>query len=221
MPADVESGLVGTAWRLDRLGDAPVHDAVRSTLTFGADGRVSGRGGVNRFGGAYRIAGPTIEFDQMMRTLMAGPPEAMAQEDGFLAVLAGIRPWSLDDGGGVLRVGDARLRRIELIRIAGRVSYRERIALPPGAVLVVGVLSESGADAAPVTVAEQRVEVEHQVPIPFEISVDPDDLAPGRRYSVAARIEIDGSPAWTSGTSYPLAVDAPTELEINLVRTGR
>ena len=86
---------------------------MRSTLTFGADGRVSGRGGVNQFGGSFRVADDTIEFGEMMQTLMAGPPEAMEQEQRFLDALSGNRAWSISRDGRVLTVGDARLRRVE------------------------------------------------------------------------------------------------------------
>jgi uncharacterized lipoprotein YbaY len=38
---------------------------------------------------------------------------------------------------------------------------------------------------------------------------------------VAARIEVGGELAWTSDRSYPVAVDEPTEVEIDLVMAQR
>ena len=117
-----------------------------------------------------------MEFGQLVSTLMAGPPEAMDQEQRFLGTLSGTQRFAVD--GDVLVLGDASLRRVTHVVVSGRVTYRQRIALPPGAVLVVSVLDVSRVDAPSVTVAEQRIEVEHQVPIPFEVRVDADRLDP-------------------------------------------
>jgi putative lipoprotein len=209
--------LTGTTWRLERLGDAAL-DRVRSTITFGADGNVSGAGGVNRFFGGYRVVDDALEFGQLASTLMAGPPEAMEQEQRFLAALGGTRRFAVD--GDVLTIGDATLRRVEQVVVSGRVTYRQRIALPPDAVVVVGVLDVSRADAPSQTIAEQRIEVEHQVPIPFSLRVDADRLDPRHRYAVAARIEVGGVPAWVSDTHHPVTVDGVTDLEVVLVMTG-
>jgi putative lipoprotein len=141
----------------------------------------------------------------------------MDQEQRFLAEMSGSRPFSVDEDGDGLTIGDARLRRVDQIVVSGRVTYRQRIALPPGGVLVVGVLDVSEAATSAVPVAEQRIEVEHQVPIPFSVSVDADLLDPRHRYAVAAQIEVEGRLAWTSDTHDPIAVEGATEVEINLV----
>ncbi|MGH9118886.1 MAG: YbaY family lipoprotein [Acidimicrobiales bacterium] len=212
---DEESYLSGTAWSLDALGGAPAVEGVRSTVAFGADGRVTGRGGVNRFFGSYEASTDSIEFGNLGSTLMAGPEEAIAQEQKFLDALAGTRPYSID--GDVLTIGEARLRRVEQVEVSGRVTYRQRVALPPDAVVIVRVLDVSMADAPSVTLAERRIPVEHQVPIPFSLTVDRADLDSRHRYAVAASIEIGGELAWISDTHHPVAVDEPTEVEINLV----
>jgi putative lipoprotein len=211
--------LVGTTWRLERLAGADVDaddDEVRSTITFGPDGNVSGSGGVNRFFGGYGVAGDRVEFGQLAATLMAGPERAMEQEQRFLAVLGGTVGYAVD--GDVLTLGDAVLRRVSQTVVSGTVTYRERMALPPGAVVVVSLLDVSRADAPAVTMAEQRIEVEHQVPIPFSLRIDADRFDPRYRYSVAARIEIDGRPAWMSDTHHPVTVDGVADLEIVVVR---
>jgi putative lipoprotein len=209
--------LTGTTWRLERLDDAAA-DQVRSTITFGADGNVSGAGGVNRFFGGYRVVGHVVEFGQLASTLMAGPPEAMEQEQRFLAALDGTQRFVVD--GDVLTIGDAMLRRVGQVVVSGRVTYRQRIALPPEAVVVVSVLDVSRADAPSATVAEHRIEVEHQVPIPFSLSVDADRLDPRHRYTVAARIEVGGVPAWVSDTHHPVGLDGAVDVEIVVVMTG-
>jgi heat shock protein HslJ len=57
-------------------------------LTFGTDGRVTGRATVNRVFGPYAVDGDLLVVGPMAATLMAGPPEAMAQEDALLTRLA-------------------------------------------------------------------------------------------------------------------------------------
>jgi 2'-5' RNA ligase len=208
--------LSGTMWRLDQIGGSAALPGVRSTVSFGADGRVAGRGGVNQFGGAYKVDADSIGFGEMITTLMAGIPEVMDQERAFLDALSGTQQYSID--GDILAIGEARLQRIEPIVVSGRVSYRERMALPPNAVVIVRVVDVSKADAPSVTVAEQRIEPEHQVPIPFSLSVDPATLDPRHTYAVTARIEIDEKLAWTSDTQHPVAVDGPTEVHIPLVK---
>jgi uncharacterized lipoprotein YbaY len=209
------SALAVTTWSLEAVGGSPGAEGVRSTIAFGTDGRVSGRGGVNQFGGSYQVVGETIEFGQMMATLMAGPPEAMQQERAFLDSLSGVQPYSID--GDVLTIGEARLRRVAPVVVSGHVTYRQRIALPPGAVVIVQVVDVSRADAPSTTVAEQRVDVEHQVPIPFSLALDPGSLDPRRSYAVTVRIEVDGELMWTSDTHHPVATDGPTEVEIPLL----
>jgi ABC-type transporter Mla MlaB component len=59
-------------------------------------------------------------------------------------------------------------------RVTGTVTYLQRIALPPGAVLEVKLLDVSRADAAAVTIAQQLIEpAGRQVPIAFELRYDP------------------------------------------------
>jgi heat shock protein HslJ len=57
-------------------------------LAFGTDGRVTGRATVNRVFGPYDVDGDLLVVGPMAATLMAGPPEAMAQEAALLARLA-------------------------------------------------------------------------------------------------------------------------------------
>jgi histidine triad (HIT) family protein len=102
------------------------------------------------------------------------------------------------------------------ITVAGSVLYRERIALPEGAVVIVQVLDASRVDAPAVTLAEQRIEPDHQVPIPFSIDVPAEALAGVTQASVAGRIEVDGDLGWISDTTHP--VDGPTNVDLVLVR---
>ncbi len=78
--------------------------------------------------------------------------------------------------------------------ITGTVAYRERIALPPHAVVTVALEDVSLADAPAKVLAKQTFETEgKQVPLAFELSYNSNDIKPNHRYSLRARIEVDGS----------------------------
>ena len=78
--------------------------------------------------------------------------------------------------------------------VTGTVTYREKIALPTeGVVITVKVEDVSRADAPAVTIGEQIIEnPAHQIPIPFEIEYNPDDIDERYTYAMRVRIEVDG-----------------------------
>lgn len=108
----------------------------------------------------------------------------------------------------------------EEVTIAGEVSYRERIALPPDAVLLVQVMDVSLADAPEAVVAEQKVDPAGQVPIRFEIGLDPAVVRPNVNYALQARITVGDRLWFTNDERY--AVDPrkpePVQLLLRMVR---
>jgi putative lipoprotein len=109
--------------------------------------------------------------------------------------------------------------------VSGTVTYRERMALPPGTLVNVQLQDVSLADAPATVIGEQDIVIEdEQVPIPFEIAYDPDDIEDNHTYVVRAEIrDADGSLLFTTDTSYPVITrDNPTEgVEIVVVAVGR
>ena len=192
---DLSRSLVGT-WITESIGDEPVSPDVESSITFDEDGGVFGRGGVNSFRGTYAAAENEVEFGPLAVTLMAGPDDAMVHEGRLLALLAGCRPYKVDDQG--LTIGGdplgARFRPVgaeaDKLIVSGSVFYPQRVALPEGTVLTVQVRDISLADAPSVLVAEQIIGVTQQVPIPFDLTVDPADLDPGHTYSPSADADL-------------------------------
>lgn len=86
------AGLVGREWTvLEIAGTATV--GPRPSLQFLDDGRLVGTTGVNRIMGQYESswvdATLRVSFGPAATTLMAGPPEAMAQEQRVLGLLQG------------------------------------------------------------------------------------------------------------------------------------
>ncbi len=90
-------------------------------------------------------------------------------------------------------------------RITGSVTYRERIALPPSAVVKVQLVDVSRADAPAVVLGEQLIRAEgRQVPFAFEISYDPKQVEARFSYAVQARIEVDGQLRFINDRRYPV-----------------
>lgn len=103
--------------------------------------------------------------------------------------------------------------------VEGTVSYRERIALTPGATLIVELRDVSLADAPSVLIASQTVHNPGQVPIEFRVQYNEADIDPRNRYSIRATIyEGDGRMAFTNDTAYEvITLGNPSKLDMRLV----
>jgi len=100
--------------------------------------------------------------------------------------------------------------------LAGTVTYRQRIALPPEAIVTVRLEDTSLADAPAVPVALHSFGAEgRQVPLPFAITFDSASIKPDNTYSVRASIEIGGELRWTSTTAYQVLTRGnPSQVDI-------
>lgn len=107
--------------------------------------------------------------------------------------------------------------------ITGSVSYRQRIALPEGAVVQVRVEDISRQDAPSEVIAESSTPVGvGQVPLPFVVEVDDALIEPSHRYAVRARVTVAERLLFTTDTVHPvLTHDAPNEATITLVAVPR
>lgn len=103
------------SWRLASLGSKDVPGSIATTLAIAADGKVSGRGGCNGFGGSATLKGRTIRFSRMVSTMMACAPDAMAQERSFLDGLAKVRRWDIHRSSGALVLLDSRGRPVMML----------------------------------------------------------------------------------------------------------
>jgi heat shock protein HslJ/uncharacterized lipoprotein YbaY len=128
---------------------------------------------------------------------------------------------ALAAAAGCASVGTAEAPR--MITVKGQLAYAQRVALPGNAGAVVEVRDTSQPEGKGV-VAERRIELRgRQVPIPFELDVDPAGLEPGRPYAVRGGITLGGRPAWISDP-VPLAARSGTvdlgTLALQPVRIG-
>ena len=91
--------LVGS-WRLTAYGpENSTTQAVadsQASLTFSADGTVTGNSGCNGFGGAYEVDGDQITFSELVSTLMACTGPIMEQEGAVFQVLNGTADYRID-----------------------------------------------------------------------------------------------------------------------------
>ncbi|MDE2778337.1 MAG: YbaY family lipoprotein [Chloroflexota bacterium] len=103
--------------------------------------------------------------------------------------------------------------------VSGTVTYRERLALTPGARLEVQLRDTSLQDAAAPLIAEQVIENPGQAPIDFEVEYNRDDINDRNTYSIQARIvESDGRLAFINDTAYDVITRGnPRRVEMLLV----
>jgi len=100
--------------------------------------------------------------------------------------------------------------------IIGTVTYLQRIALSPDAVVNVQLQDVSLQDVPAKVISEVKVATEgKQVPISFRIPYAAADIDPAHSYVVRATILVDENMMFSSTTSYPaITRGAPTEIEI-------
>jgi heat shock protein HslJ len=93
----VKRGLIGSSWLAEDIGKKGVIDNARTFVRFLSVDKVAGSGGVNRFSGICTTMGDKLKFGALAVTRMAGPPAVMNQETAFLAALAAVTSYRLDD----------------------------------------------------------------------------------------------------------------------------
>lgn len=106
--------------------------------------------------------------------------------------------------------------------ITGTVRYRERAALPQGAVLTVRLVDVSRQDVSSVPIAEQRIELRgRQAPIDFDLVYPPKSIEERNRYAVRAEITDGTRLLYTTDRIVPVLTQGnPRTVELDLVRVG-
>ena len=96
--APVAETLLGTAWRLESLGNGKLQAGTQPTLEFPTEGRASGNGSCNRFNGIVIVADDGIKFSGLATTRKACPEAVMRQEEDYLAALRDAVRFEADAG---------------------------------------------------------------------------------------------------------------------------
>jgi putative lipoprotein len=224
--------LDGTSWRLVKFqgGDGLTltpDDKAKYTIAFGTDGRLSARIDCNRGSGTWKSSGPPqLEFGPLALTRAMCPPGSL--HDRMVKHWSYVRSYVIEDGhlfvslmadGGIYEFEPASPKESVEGVVKGTATYRERMALPPGAVLEATLEDVSRADAAAEVIGQTRVEEPGNPPIRFEIRYDPSRIDPSRRYAVRARIVVGGKPFFTTDQDYPvLTAGKGNEVELLLRR---
>lgn len=105
--------------------------------------------------------------------------------------------------------------------ITGTATYRERMAMPAGAVFEATLEDVSRADAPSETIARQRLTSPGNPPIAFSIPYDPARISANRQYVVRARILLNDKPLFTTDTANPVITRGnPTTVSLLLRRVG-
>ena len=91
------------------------------------------------------------------------------------------------------------------VTLAGEVTYRERIALPPSAVLRVQLVDAAASTSAAPIRAEAAIAPGGQVPLTFTLNFDDQSIDPDHSYALLAEI-VSGTTIWFRNAE-PYAVD--------------
>lgn len=103
--------------------------------------------------------------------------------------------------------------------IRGSIVYREKVALPPDAELVVQLLDMTKADK-PVLNAEVKVRTDgRQIPIPFSLVVDPAKVT-GDLHALRASIRFGGKTQFVTGARVMVDPAAPPQSLVMAVVAG-
>lgn len=103
------------------------------------------------------------------------------------------------------------------LTLTGDVFYRERIALPPGASLHVGLVSLPGGN--PVVGAGAAIPAGGQVPLQFALDIRSDVAKSGGSFGLVAEIRVGGAAMWRNAVAIPVDLSAPAPVSILVTRT--
>lgn len=127
------------------------------------------------------------------------PPEQLvAIQDAVVARMAEMRPMS---------------------RVTGSIAYRERIAMPPDAVVIVTLQDSSRMDAPAIEIGAHVIDSPGQVPVPYAVGYDPAEIIENHTYTVRATISAGDDLLWTTDTSHEVITRGnPTTADLMLIR---
>lgn len=206
--------LFGKKWRLTEIRGVAVPTTKAFIELIKETKRFSGDGGCNRISGNFALDGETLRFLQVISTRRACLDAAMQQvETDFLKALEEVFMYKLEENVLRLYLGDRLLLTFRSDSnqsdgsneqlVTGTVTYLQRRALPPNAIIEVKLLDVSRADAPAVTIAEQTItSAGKQVPFAFEIRYGPGRINERGRYIVRATILVGRKLVFTSTDAY-------------------
>jgi heat shock protein HslJ len=104
--------LQGGSWVAEAIDGTALADRSQVTLTFGADGRLTGTASCNNYSAAYSLTGEGLTIGTAAATRKACPPPLMAQEQAVLSLLESVERFEIaEDGALVLHGSGGRTLR--------------------------------------------------------------------------------------------------------------
>lgn len=177
-------------------------DRERYTVSFSRDGRVSVRADCNRGVGHHVLNGRALTMSALVLTKASCPPGSLDRR--FLMQLSAVR--SFFRRGDLLHLEikhDSGTMRFSAVlpeaRVTGTVTYRQRLALPPDAVVNVQLLDVSKADVPAIVFGQETIVARgRQVPLAFEVKYDPNRITANATVVVSATIKMGGRLLFTT-----------------------
>ncbi|MBA1230538.1 META domain-containing protein [Pseudomonas viridiflava] len=80
---------------MEWIGERPLIDNSRLTMTLGADGRAYGNAGCNHWFAPYTLRDGTISFGALGKTRKMCAPALMEQEERFLKSMSSVQRWDI------------------------------------------------------------------------------------------------------------------------------
>jgi uncharacterized lipoprotein YbaY/heat shock protein HslJ len=106
-------------------------------------------------------------------------------------------------------------------QITGTASYRERIALPPGAVFDAILEDVSVAEAPAIELGRATIADPGAPPLSFEIDYQTEDILPDRTYAVRGQVTVGPRLMFVTDTMTPvLTHGAPDRVELWMIKIG-
>lgn len=93
----------------------------------------------------------------------------------------------------------------------GTITYRQRIALSPDAIVKVWLQDVSKMDAVAEVLDEVEIRNPGQVPIAFRVRYDPDRIVEKHRYTLLVKIYEGDRTRFLNATSYPVITQGCTD----------
>ncbi len=102
--------------------------------------------------------------------------------------------------------------------VTGKALYLQRIALPSQAVITVTLSDTSKMDAPSETISQQSFSAKEQsTPFVFSLPYSEKNLVATNRYTVSAKVTVDGKLWFITDTAYPVITDPNHTTHIDVI----
>lgn len=108
-----------------------------------------------------------------------------------------------------------------LATLEGTITYRQRVALSPEAIVKVWLQDVSKMDAVAEVLDEVEIRSPGQMPIAFRVKYDPERIVASHRYTLLVKIYEGDRTRFLNATSYPVITQGCTdhcELVLDMMR---